>query len=64
LTSLSSVKNAMAWRQPKPARIPKKIRFSISGTQQREMLSSGADIPKEFSRPEVVEVLRKYYNSL
>jgi len=37
---------------------------SISGTQQREMLSTGADIPKEFSRPEVVAVLRDYYNEL
>ena len=42
----------------------KEDQISISGTQQREMLSTGADIPKEFSRPEVVAVLRKYYNSL
>ncbi len=42
----------------------KEDQISISGTQQREMLSSGAEIPKEFSRPEVVAVLRKYYNSL
>ena len=34
---------------------------SISGTQQREMLSAGADIPPEFSRPEVVAILKKYY---
>ena len=38
--------------------------ISVSGTQQREMLSSGADIPPEFARPEVIEVLRKYYASL
>ncbi len=38
--------------------------ISISGTQQREMLSTGADIPIEFSRPEVVSVLRKYYDTL
>lgn len=38
--------------------------ISVSGTQQREMLSTGAEIPPEFGRPEVVEVLRKYYNSL
>jgi sulfate adenylyltransferase len=25
------------------------------------MLSEGADVPAEFSRPEVVEILRKYY---
>ncbi len=42
----------------------KEYQISISGTQQREMLSTGADIPKEFSRPEVVAILRDYYNSL
>jgi sulfate adenylyltransferase len=42
----------------------KEYQISISGTQQREMLSTGAEIPKEFSRPEVVAVLREYYNSL
>jgi len=39
-------------------------RINISGTRQREMLSNGEDIPPEFSRPEVVAVLRKYYTSL
>ena len=37
---------------------------SISGTQQREMLSTGADIQPEFSRPEVVAILKDYYASL
>ncbi|HVZ52330.1 MAG TPA: sulfate adenylyltransferase [Pseudolabrys sp.] len=41
-----------------------KDHISISGTQQREMLSSGAEVPPEFSRPEVVDILRKYYASL
>ena len=41
-----------------------KYRISISGTQQREMLSSDADIPPEFSRPEVVAILKEYYASL
>jgi sulfate adenylyltransferase len=41
-----------------------KDHISISGTQQREMLSSNADIPPEFSRPEVVNILREYYASL
>jgi sulfate adenylyltransferase len=38
--------------------------ISISGTQQREMLSTDADIPPEFSRPEVVAILKDYYASL
>ncbi len=37
--------------------------ISISGTRQREMLSTGMDIPPEFSRPEVVAILREYYAS-
>ena len=41
-----------------------KEHISISGTQQREMLSTDADIPPEFSRPEVVAILKKYYAGL
>ncbi len=41
-----------------------KEHISISGTQQRAMLSSNADIPPEFSRPEVVAILKQYYASL
>jgi sulfate adenylyltransferase len=41
-----------------------KHHISISGTQQREMLSTSADIPPEFSRPEVVAILKEYYSSL
>ncbi len=37
---------------------------NISGTKQREMLSAGEDISPEFSRPEVVKVLREFYSSL
>jgi sulfate adenylyltransferase len=39
-------------------------RIHISGTEQRAMLASGADVPPEFSRPEVVEILREYYAGL
>lgn len=35
--------------------------FFISGTKLREMLSTGEPIPMEISRPEVVKILRKYY---
>ncbi len=38
--------------------------ISVSGTQQREMLTAGANIPPEFARPEVVEILRDYYATL
>jgi sulfate adenylyltransferase len=38
--------------------------IAISGTRQREMLSTGVPIPPEFGRPEVVEILREYYASL
>lgn len=41
-----------------------KDRISISGTEQRRMLSSDAPIPPEFSRPEVVAILRDYYAGL
>lgn len=41
-----------------------KYHISISGTEQRQMLSSNVAIPPEFSRPEVVAILREYYASL
>jgi sulfate adenylyltransferase len=36
-------------------------RLQVSGTQLRKALSEGVDVPPEFSRPEVVAILRKYY---
>ncbi|NIL93123.1 MAG: sulfate adenylyltransferase [Woeseiaceae bacterium] len=38
-------------------------RLAISGTRLREMFANGEEIPPEFSRPEVVAVLREYYDS-
>ncbi len=42
----------------------KEDRISISGTEQRRMLTEGEPIPPEFSRPEVVKVLQEYYAGL
>ena len=39
-------------------------RLQVSGTQLRKMLSEGAEVPTEFSRPEVLEILREYYAGL
>jgi sulfate adenylyltransferase len=39
-------------------------RLQVSGTQFRKSLSAGEHVPPEFSRPEVVEILRKYYAEL
>ena len=39
-------------------------RVIISGTLQRELLSAGEELVVEFSRPEVVAILKEYYASL
>jgi sulfate adenylyltransferase len=36
-------------------------RLELSGTRVREMLQSGASLPRQFTRPEIAEVLRKHY---
>jgi sulfate adenylyltransferase len=38
-----------------------KDRLLVSGTKLRKWLSEGAEVPAEFSRPEVLEILRAYY---
>ncbi len=43
---------------------PKEDRLFLSGTALRKSLSEGGEIPAEFSRPEVLEILRKYYSTL
>jgi sulfate adenylyltransferase len=39
-----------------------KDQLQVSGTQLRKWLEEGADVPPEFSRPEVLEILRAYYS--
>jgi sulfate adenylyltransferase len=39
-------------------------RLLLSGTKLRKMLSEGDAVPAEFSRPEVLEILREYYAGL
>ncbi len=39
-------------------------RLQVSGTQLRKWLAEGADVPPEFSRPEVLAILREYYSGL
>jgi sulfate adenylyltransferase len=42
----------------------KEDRVLLSGTMLRKMLSEGEDVSPEFSRPEVLEVLKEYYTTL
>lgn len=39
-------------------------RLLLSGTKLRKMLSEGGDVPRQFSRPEVLEILRDYYKNM
>ncbi len=39
-------------------------RLLVSGTKLRKWLSEGDPVPEEFSRPEVLEILREYYGTL
>ena len=39
-------------------------RLLVSGTKLRKWLSEGSEVPAEFSRPEVLEILRQYYAGL
>jgi sulfate adenylyltransferase len=41
-----------------------KDRLLVSGTKLRKWLSEGSPVPAEFSRPEVLEILRAYYAGL
>jgi len=36
----------------------------LSGTKLRKLLSENEEVPAEFSRPEVLEILREYYSGI
>ena len=42
----------------------KEDRMMLSGTKLRKMLSENEEVPDHFSRPEVLTILRKYYEGL
>lgn len=42
----------------------KEDRLILSGTKLRKMLSEGEEVPEHFSRPEVLKILREYYQGL
>ena len=41
-----------------------KHRLLLSGTKLRKLLSENGEVPPQFSRPEVLAILRKYYEGL
>jgi sulfate adenylyltransferase len=41
-----------------------KERLLVSGTKLRKWRSEGAQVPAEFSRPEVLAILREHYKGL
>ena len=48
----------------KPCDGPDEYKLQVSGTRLRAMFAAGETVPPEFSRPEVLEVLKAYYGSL
>jgi sulfate adenylyltransferase len=39
-------------------------RLLLSGTMLRKLMSEGKPVPSEFSKPEVIAVLKEYYDNL
>ncbi len=39
-------------------------RLLLSGTMLRKLMSEGKPVPKEFSKPEVIAILKEYYDNL
>ena len=44
-----------------PRTCPHDARLELSGSKVRDILRAGGDLPREFTRPEVAEVLREHY---
>ena len=42
----------------------KENRLMLSGTELRRLLSEGEEVPEHFSRPEVLNILKKYYEGV
>jgi sulfate adenylyltransferase len=38
-------------------------RLDLSGTRVRELLENGGELPRQFTRPEIAEILREHYRS-
>jgi len=39
-------------------------RLLLSGSKLRHLLSENEDVPENFSRPEVLKILQKYYSEI
>ena len=39
-------------------------RLLLSGTLLRKLMSEGKPVPSEYSRPEVIAILKEYYDSV
>jgi sulfate adenylyltransferase len=50
-----------ATASPRTCPHPASDRLEVSGTRAREILRSGQDLPAEFTRPEIGEILRAHY---
>ena len=63
-TGPSGATSAAAWPPARTCPHDDADRLLVSGTKLRKWLSEGSAVPAEFSRPEVLEVLRAYYAGL